>query len=123
MRSIYKYPRGKEAANGLYIHSMFNIIARRTLLAYCQEYPSASNALKQWYAEWLEHSFTNFNELKAAYGSASIVGDDRVVFNIMGNKYRLVVRLVFEYKTIQIKWFGTHAEYDKIDVATVQYQK
>ncbi|MVM31804.1 type II toxin-antitoxin system HigB family toxin [Spirosoma sp. HMF4905] len=102
---------------------MFNIIARRTLLAYCKLYPSAANALKQWYAECKEHSFSNFNELKAVYGSASIVGDDRIVFNIMGNKYRLIVRLVFDYKTIQIKWFGTHAEYDKIDVTTVQYQK
>lgn len=102
---------------------MFNIIARRTLLDYCTLYPQAANALKQWYAELLEREFTNFNELKATYGNASLVGDDRVVFNIMGNKYRLVVRLVFDFKTIQIKWFGTHAEYDKIDVMTIQYQK
>lgn len=102
---------------------MFNIIARRTLLDYCRQYPSAANALKQWYAEWLSQDFSNFNEVKAVYGSVSIVGDDRAVFNIMGNKYRLVVRLVFDYKTIQIKWFGTHTEYDKIDVTTVQYQK
>ena len=71
----------------------------------------------------LGSSFKNFNELKRTYGSASIVGDDRVVFNIMGNKYRLVVRLVFEFKVIQIKWFGTHSEYDKIDVSTIQYKK
>lgn len=102
---------------------MFNIIARRTLLDYCYQYPSAANALKQWYAEWLERDFSNFNELKTVYGSVSIVGDDRAVFNIMGNKYRLVVRMVFAYKTIQIKWFGTHAEYDKIDVTTIQFQK
>lgn len=102
---------------------MFNIIARRTLLDYCKQYPAAANALKQWYAEWLEHSFSNFNELKAVYGSASIVSDDRVVFNIVGNKYRLAVRMVFEYKTIQIKWFSTHAEYNKIDVTTIKYQK
>ena len=102
---------------------MFNIIARRTLLDYCKLYPQAANALKQWYAELQEQSFVNFNELKAAYGNASIVADDRVVFNIMGNKYRLVVRVVFDYKTIQIKWFGTHAEYDRIDVTTVHYQR
>ncbi len=100
---------------------MFNIIARRTLLDYCKQYPLAANALKQWYAEWQEREFTNFNELKTVYSSVSIVADDRAVFNIMGNKYRLVVRIVFNYKTIQIKWFGTHAEYDKIDVTTVQY--
>ncbi|MGV3547881.1 MAG: type II toxin-antitoxin system HigB family toxin [Pedobacter sp.] len=51
-----------------------------------------------------------------------LVGDDRVVINILGNKYRLVVRVVFLYKTIQIKWFGTHKEYDKIDVATVKFK-
>ncbi|MFD2935778.1 type II toxin-antitoxin system HigB family toxin [Spirosoma flavum] len=101
---------------------MFNIIARRTLLTYCNQYPLAATALKQWYAEWQEREFANFNELKAVYGSVSIVADDRAVFNIMGNKYRLVVRVVFDYKTIQVKWFGTHAEYNKIDVTTIQYQ-
>ncbi|GAB4010908.1 type II toxin-antitoxin system HigB family toxin [Spirosoma migulaei] len=102
---------------------MFNVIARRTLLDYCKLYPQAANALKQWYAELLEQEFTNFNELKSVYGHVSIVADDRVVFNIMGNKYRLVVRMVFEYKAIQIKWFGTHAEYNKIDVTAVQFPK
>jgi mRNA interferase HigB len=66
--------------------------------------------------------FKNFNELKKEYGSASIVSDDRVVFNIMGNKYRLVVRIVFTYKAIQIKWFGTHKEYNQIDVKTIQFK-
>lgn len=67
--------------------------------------------------------FKNFNELKKVYGNVSLVADDRVVFNIMGNKYRLVVRMVFEFRAIQIKWFGTHAEYDKINVTTVQYKR
>lgn len=101
---------------------MFNIIARRTLLAYCSLYPQAADALLQWYAECKDLDVNHFNELKAIYSQASIVADDRVVFNIMGNKYRLVVRMVFSYKVIQIKWFGTHAEYDKIDVRTVQFQ-
>jgi mRNA interferase HigB len=102
---------------------MFNIITRKTLLAYCKQYPKASNALLEWYYELLEADFQSFQDLKAVYGNASLVGDDRVVFNIMGNHYRLVVRIVFTYKAIQIKWFGTHAEYDKIDVATVTYKK
>jgi mRNA interferase HigB len=45
------------------------------------------------------------------------------VFNIMGNHYRLITRIVFEYKTVQIKWFGTHNEYDQIDALTIQYKK
>ena len=99
---------------------VFNIITRRTLLAYCRLYPTAAVALQQWYAELLNQDFSHFNQLKAAYPAASLVGDDRVVFNIMGNKYRLVVRFSFAYKAIQIKWFGTPAEYDHVDVATIQ---
>jgi mRNA interferase HigB len=102
---------------------VFNIIARKTLPDYCKKYPEAATALQEWYYELLKSEFRNFNELKKAYGNASIVGDDRVVFNIMGNKYRLVVRMVFEYNAIQIKWFGTHREYDKTDVAAVKFRK
>jgi mRNA interferase HigB len=102
---------------------VFNIIARHTLLAYCDAYPEADTALREWYYELLNASYTNFNELKAQFGSASIVGDDRVVFNIIGNKYRLVVRIVFACKAIQIKWFGTHAECGKIDVSTIAFKK
>lgn len=102
---------------------MFNIITRKTLLDYCKKYPNAAIALQEWYHELIKCNFQNFNELKKIYGNASLAGDDRVVFNIMGNNYRLVVRVVFEYKVIQIKWFGTHAEYDKVDVRSVQYKK
>jgi len=80
-------------------------------------------ALFEWYHELVISEFKNFNELKKVYGNVSLVSDDRVVFNIMGNKYRLVVRMVFEFKAIQIKWFGTHSDYDKIDVTTIQYKK
>ncbi len=102
---------------------MFNIITRRTLLEYAQKYPMAKTALFEWYHELVISDFKSFNELKKVYGNVSLVSDDRVVFNIMGNKYRLVVRMVFEFKAIQVKWFGTHAEYDKIDVSTVQYKR
>lgn len=89
-------------------------------MEYAKTYPSAANALFEWYHELVKADFANFHELKAAYGSASLVGDNRVVFNIMGNKYRLVIRIIFEYKAIQIKWFGTHDEYDKINVTNIQ---
>ena len=102
---------------------MFNIITRKTLLEYCKKYPAVATALQEWYLELVNCDFKNFNELKKVYGNASLVADDRVVFNIMGNKYRLVVRIVFEFKAIQVKWFGTHAEYAKINVTTIQYKK
>jgi mRNA interferase HigB len=102
---------------------MFNIIARRTLLEYCRKYPEAAIALQEWYYELLASGFKNFNQLKKVYGNASLVGDDRVIFNIMGNRFRLVVRMVFEYNTIQVKWFGTYAEYDRTDVVAVKFKK
>jgi len=102
---------------------MFNIIARKTLLDYCKKYPLAASALQEWYHELIQYDFKNFNELKVVYRNASLVADDRVVFNIMGNKYRLVVRIVFQFKAIQIKWFGTHTEYDEIDVTVTNFKK
>jgi mRNA interferase HigB len=102
---------------------VFNIINRKTLLEYCKKYPQAAVALQEWYYELFRAKFKNFNELKKIYGNASLVGDDRVIFNIVGNKYRLVVRIVFSFKVIQIKWFGTHKEYNQINVTTVQFKK
>jgi mRNA interferase HigB len=101
---------------------MFNIIQRRTLLNYIGLYPEAATSLQEWYRELEISEFKNFNELKEVYKNGSIVGDDSVVFTIKGNSYRLVVRFVFAYKAIQIKWFGTHNEYDAINVETVQFK-
>lgn len=102
---------------------MFNIIARKILLDYCKKYPEAKNGLLGWYHELEKSKFENLNELKSNCPDASIIGDNRIIFNILGNKYRLIVRILFNYKAIQIKWFGTHSEYNKVDVLTVQNKK
>jgi mRNA interferase HigB len=102
---------------------MFNIITRKTLLDYCHRYPLATTALLEWYHELNQCDFRNFNDLKLKYGNASLIGDDRVVFNITGNHYRLVVRVAFEFKAIQVKWFGTHDEFVKTDIASVNFKK
>ena len=75
---------------------MFNIIARRTLNEYMEKFPEAKVALQKWYHELVEAEFKTFNELKKVHANASVVADDRVVFNICGNKYRLVVRINFQ---------------------------
>ena len=86
------------------------------------EYPQAAIALQEWYHDLESADCKNFNELKLIYANASVVGDNRVVFNISGNKQRLVLRIVFSFKAIQIKWFGTHNEYDKIDVEMIDFK-
>lgn len=88
---------------------------------YTEKYPIAKNQLLTWYNEVLKFDFDNFNELKEVYGNASLVNNQRVVFNIKGNDFRLVVAFNFRRKTCYTIWFGNHKEYDKIDVETVKF--
>lgn len=79
--------------------------------------------LDAWYAEAEKAAWKNSAELKQQYRSASIVSSERVVFNIKGNEYRLVVAINYHYQVLLIIWLGTHREYDKIDVEKVEYDK
>lgn len=74
-----------------------------------------------WYNEFLKQEFKNFNELKSIYKNASIVSNGRVVFNIKGNDFRLVVSINFKQCAAYVIWFGTHGGYDKIDVETIVF--
>lgn len=93
----------------------------RTLHYYIDQYPVAEKALLGWANELEKLEFKNFNEVKAVYGNASIVANNRVVFNIKGNDFRLVVSPNFMQQACYIIWFGTHKEYDKINVETIAY--
>jgi mRNA interferase HigB len=79
----------------------------------------AEEALTAWYAEAKSAAWRSPMDIKARYRSASFVGDNRVVFNIGGNKHRLVVHVNYGLGIVLIKFVGSHAEYDKIDVATI----
>lgn len=98
-----------------------NIIAKRTILFYVDKYPKAKIFLLIWYSEFLKQKFKNFNELKAVYGNASIIANNRLVFNIKANDFRLVVSINFKQLSAYVIWFGTHKEYDKIDVETIEF--
>ena len=97
------------------------IIAFRTLREFWEktEYADSENSLRSWYHEAKNADWNNTNELKQQYKNASIVGEGKVVFNIKGNTYRLVVWIDYEYKVIFIRFIGTHKQYDKIDVKTI----
>jgi len=79
--------------------------------------------LNAWYAEAAKATWKSSAELKAQFSSASILSAERVVFNIKGNDYRLVVSINYHYQILLIKWLGTHKEYDAIDVQKVDYEK
>lgn len=97
------------------------ILVRRTILFYIKKYPTAETQLLIWYNEFSKLEFRNFNELKKVYGNASIVNNNRVVFNIKGNDFRLVVSINFLQSACYIIWFGTHKEYDRINTETVAF--
>ncbi|MBC8003977.1 MAG: type II toxin-antitoxin system HigB family toxin [Verrucomicrobia bacterium] len=98
-----------------------NILVKKTILFYIKKYPIAQTQLLIWYNEFSKLEFRNFNELKSIYGNASIVNNNRVVFNIKGNAFRLVVSINFHRDACYVIWFGTHKEYDKINVETVAF--
>lgn len=99
------------------------IIAVKTLKSYMKKYPKSEQSLLAWYDECLGAEWNNPNQLKAQYGNASILNDKRVVFNIHGNTYRLLVNIEYRLKIVFIIWFGTHKEYDKINAEKIEHVK
>ncbi len=97
------------------------ILVKKTILFYIKKYPIAATQLLIWYNEFSKLEFKNFNEVKRVYGNASIVNNNRVVFNIKGNDFRLVISVNFLQNTCYVIWFGTHKEYDKINVETIAF--
>jgi mRNA interferase HigB len=111
-----------------YVRRM-RIIARRTLrefveaLAGHQDQSAVKAALDAWFDEAKKARWRNTADVKRSYATASIVTADRIVFNVKGNAYRLVVAVDFEKSIVWIKWIGTHRDYDRIDVTEVDHEK
>lgn len=97
------------------------IIAVKTIKNFTVEYPQSEQSLLSWYEEVSNVEWNSPNELKQQYKNASIINSKRVIFNIHGNTYRLIVDIEFRLKIVFIVWFGTHKEYDKINAETVTY--
>jgi len=98
------------------------IIAKRTLRAFWESSPAyldAKGPLEAWHAEIMKASWNTPQDVKAQFRNASILQHGRVVFNIHGNKYRLVVKINYAYKIVYIRFIGTHKQYDAIDVEQV----
>jgi len=99
------------------------VIAVKTLKQYIKTFPQAEQAILAWYEEAEAAEWGTPNALKQQYRSASVVSEKRVVFNIHGNSFRLVVDIEYRLKIVFVVWFGTHNRYDKINVKTVKYDK
>lgn len=98
------------------------ILAKRTLRQFWEDHPSGAEAktpLQVWHSVVEEADWATPSDVKATYGDASILKNSRVVFNIGGNKFRLVVRIHYPYRVVYIRFVGTHTEYDEIDAETI----
>ncbi len=91
-----------------------------TLRAFWKLHPDAEQPLKAWYEEASNASSTQPADIKAQYRSASVLKNRRVVFNIKGNDYRLIVAIAYKLQIVYVKFVGTHAAYDSVDVETVE---
>lgn len=97
-----------------------NVIAKRTLIQFWTRHPQAEGPLTAWYALASKANWDGPQDVKAQFGAnVDFVADNRVIFDIAGNKYRLILRISYVYKAALIKFVGTHAEYDRIDPETV----
>ena len=95
------------------------LITKSRLRAFWERFPDSREALDAWFGEASAAKWKMPADIKKKYGSASIVPGNRVVFNICGNKYRLVLHIHYNTGFMYVRFIGTHAEYGKIDVTTV----
>ena len=96
------------------------VIAKRTLVRFWESgHGDAEQPLRSWHALVKSASWSHPEEIKAKFSTASFLANNRVVFNISGNKYRLVVKVEYEFRAVYIRFIGSHAEYDKIDASTI----
>jgi len=95
------------------------VIAKSTLRAFWTKHKDCEQQLKTWYKEAEEAHWKGGKDIKRDFPSASFLFDNRVVFNIKGNRYRLVVRINYEYGIVWIRFIGTHGQYDNINAAKI----
>jgi mRNA interferase HigB len=98
---------------------MERIFAKSTLRNYWEKHPDSEQYLKTWYDTAMSSVWKNPSDVKRTYANASILKNNRIVFNIKGNSYRLIVKVYYEKQWLFIRFIGTHMEYDKIDANTI----
>ena len=99
---------------------MVRVISKSTLITFWAAYPDAERPLRAWFEDARQANWATPQDIKRRYASASFVGHNRVVFNIKGNDYRLVVAVAYSLGALYIKFVGTHAQYDAIQASTVE---
>lgn len=93
------------------------IISKRAINQFIERYPKSANMMLEWYLKAKESDWANFGDIRKVFGSADSVGNGLYVFNVGGNKYRIIARIIFKTRTVFIRFVGTHKEYDKVNLS------
>ncbi len=96
-----------------------HVISRKKLREFWENHPDARSSLESWFADVKHAEWQKPDDIKTVHRNASIIDNNRVVFNIKGNKYRLVVSIQYTYRIVFIRFVGAHQEYDRIDAKTI----
>ena len=99
------------------------IISKAILMEFAEKHPDAEAAIIKWYNETQAADWRKFSDLKKTFNAADAVANDRYIFDIKGNQYRLVALIIFKVRTVFILFIGTHKQYDKIDASKVQFKR
>jgi len=95
------------------------ILIKKTLSTFAEKHPACAMPLNNWYNITKAADWTKLSDIKKVFNNVDYVGNDRHVFNIKGNDFRLVAMIFFDKRTLFIRFVGTHSEYDKIDCSTI----
>ena len=99
------------------------IISKTIIRDFSEKYPDAEIALGKWYEETKTANWKNFTEVKRTFNTVDSVGNDRYVFDIKGNHYRMITLIIFKVRTVFILFIGSHKEYDKLKASYVTFKK
>ena len=96
-----------------------HVISRKILRNFWEKHPDARHPLQTWYADVKHATWTGPADIKSVYQNASFLANNRIVFNIKGDRYRIIVVVQYRYEAVYIRFVGTHKEYDRIDAKTI----
>ncbi len=99
------------------------VLSKAILMSFVERFPETEEAIFRWYGQTSVANWKNFSEMKNSFNAVDAVGNDRYVFNIKGNHFRLIALIIFKVRTVFVLFIGTHKEYDELDASTVQFKQ
>jgi mRNA interferase HigB len=99
------------------------VLSKAILMDFIEKYPESKDAILKWYSQTCAANWKSFSEMKISFNTVDSVGNDRYVFDLKGNHFRLIALIIFKVRTVFILFIGTHNDYNKLNAKSVNYKK